>query len=248
MSISEDARRRVYQLAAVIVSVAAILAVALAVLHSPSTSELAPGKPVPGSAAILALLAGIPQQGAVLGDPHAPVTLEELGDLQCPSCAIFAHDALPTIVSRYVRSGRVRLVFRALHIIGSDSLFAARMAYAAGEQNHLWEFAELMYANQGTENSSYVTDRYLRALAGAIPHLNVERALSQRDSPHVAEQIASSTALATALHIKGTPSFLLYLTGQPPRRFSPEGLDSGAFTQPIERLLAQASNPRRSQR
>ncbi len=240
MSTPEDSRRRLYQLAAVVVILAVLGAVVLTVLDSPSTSQLAPGKPVPGSAAILRLLAGIPQNGERLGDRNAPVTLVEFGDLQCPTCAIFAHDALPTIVSRYVRTGRVQLVFRGLHIIGADSLRAARMAYAVGEQNHLWEFTELMYSNQGTENSAFVTDRYLRALAGAIPQVNVGLALTRRSSAEVTSEIAGATALAELVHVQGTPSFLLSRTGRQARKFSPESLDSGAFSGPIDRLLAQS--------
>jgi protein-disulfide isomerase len=220
------------------VSIVAIGAVVIAVLGSPSTSQLAPGKPVPEAGGVRKLFAGIPQHDATLGDPSAPVTLVEFGDLQCPSCAIFAHDALPTIVSRYVRSGRVLLVFRGLHIIGADSLRAARMAYALGEQNHLWEFADLMYANQGAENSSYVTDKYLQALAGAIPGVDVKLALLRRASPTVTNAIAQAAAQATQLQLKGTPSFLLSRTGQPPRRFTPAGLDSGSFTGAIDHLLA----------
>jgi protein-disulfide isomerase len=210
-----DTRRtRLYQLAALVVSVCAVGAVAIAVLTSGSTSQLAPGKPVPGAAQTLALFAGIPQHGTSLGNPRAPVTLEEFGDLQCPVCAAYAEDALPSIVARYVRAGRVRLVFRNLDSIGSDSARAARMAGAVGEQNHLWEFIDLMYRNQGAENTGYVTDRYLQALAAAIPGVDVSRALSARSSTAVEAQIDQARALAEQLHLQSTPSFVLVRTGQ----------------------------------
>ncbi len=213
--IARDSRRtRLYQLAALLVSVLAIGAVAIAVLTSGSTSQLAPGKPVPGAPQTLALFAGIPQHGIALGDPRAPVTLEEFGDLQCPVCAAYAEDALPSIVRRYVRDGRVRLVFRNLDSIGSDSARAARMAGAVGEQNHLWEFIDLMYKNQGAENTSYVTDRYLQALAAAIPGVDVGRALRARTSSAVEAQIEQAHALAQELHLQSTPSFVLVPTTQ----------------------------------
>jgi protein-disulfide isomerase len=135
-----SARTRLYQLGALVVTTALVATVLIAVLSSGSTSQLAPGKPVPGAAQTLGLLAGIPQHGNTLGNPRAPVTLVEFGDLQCPSCAVFAQDALPAIVSRYVRPGRVMLVFRGLDFIGHDSERAARMAGALGEQNRLWQF------------------------------------------------------------------------------------------------------------
>ena len=235
---SARTRQRLYQLGALIVTAVLIAAVAIAVLTSGSTSQLAPGKPVPGAAQTLALLRGIPQHGDELGSPRAPVTLVELGDLQCPACAIFAQDALGAIVSGYVRTGRVLLVFRGLHILGGDSLRAARMAEALGEQNRMWQFVELMYRNQGAENSSYVTDTYLRALSSAIPGVDVARALAARGSSYVQGKLAEAQALARAFHVTSTPSFLLSRTGAPPRRFSPESLESGAFTAPLRKLLA----------
>jgi protein-disulfide isomerase len=235
---SARTRQRLYQLGALIVTAVLIAAVAIAVLTSGSTSQLAPGKPVPGAAQTLALLRGIPERGDELGSPRAPVTLVELGDLQCPGCAIFAQDALPAIVSEYVRAGRVLLVFRALHILGGDSLRAARMAEALGEQNRMWQFVELMYRNQGAENSSYVTDTYLRALSSAIPGVDVARALAARGSPSVREKLAEAQALAREFHVTSTPSFLLSRTGAPPRRLSVESLESGAFTAPLRKLLA----------
>jgi protein-disulfide isomerase len=231
------AQTRLYQLGAAIVSTAAIAAVLIAILSSGSTSQLAPGKRVPGAEQTLALLAGIPQHGAGLGDPRAPVTLVEFGDLQCPACASFSQEALPAIITRYVRRGRVQLVFRAVDFIGGDSARAARVAYALAGQNRLWQFIELMYRNQGLENSSYVTDTYLRALAGAIPGANVSEALAARDSAGVEAQLQQAAGAARALGIKSTPSFLLSRAGGAPQRFSPAGLDEGSFSGPLERLL-----------
>jgi protein-disulfide isomerase len=228
---------RLYRLGALLVTIVAVLAVLVAVLTSGSTSQLAPGKPVPGARQTLALFAGIPQHGNTLGNPHAPLTLVEFGDLQCPSCALFAQNALPSIVARYVRPGRVLLVFRGLHFIGSDSLRAARMAYALGEQDHLWQFIDLMYRNQGLENSSYVTDTYLSAIAGAVGPVDVARALSERNSPTVQSQIGQAQALAQQLHLQSTPAFLLSRTGASPQRFSPASLDPESFSGPLDKLL-----------
>jgi protein-disulfide isomerase len=231
------ARTRLYRLGALIVTTAALAAVLVAILSSGSTSQLAPGKPVPGAAQTLALLAGIPQRGAALGNPTAPVTLVEFGDLQCPACALFSQETLPAIIARYVRSGRVLLVFRAIDFIGRDSARAARLAYALGAQNRLWQFIELMYRNQALENSSYVTDTYLRALAGAIPGTNVTEALVAQGSPAVQSQLQQAASAARALGIEGTPSFLLSPTGGQPRRFSPAGLDEGSFSGALDKLL-----------
>jgi protein-disulfide isomerase len=236
-----SARARLYQLAALLVSAGGIAAVLIGVLTSGSTSELKPGKPVPGASRTLALFAGIPQRGIELGDPHAPVTLVVFGDLQCPACAQFSEQALPQIVSRYVRPGRVLLLFRAVDYLGEDSEVAARMASALGQQNRLYEFVELMYRNQGLENSGYVTDTYLRALAGAIPGVDTARALAARTSAGVRVQLRDAQRLGRRLEVNSTPSFLLYRSGTSPRRFTPAGEDAGSFSGPLQRLLGAAS-------
>ena len=232
------ARARLYQLAAALVTAGLIVAVLLAVFSSSGSPRLVPGRPVPGAAKTLALFAGIPQQGLVLGQPRAPVTLVEFGDLQCPACATFARKALPAIVSDYVRPGRVKLLFRPLAFIGPDSRRAAQMAVAVGEQNRLWQFAGLMYRNQGLENSSYVSDTYLRALATAIPGVNVSRALAARGSAGVQTQLAEAKALAARQRLRETPSFLLSRSGAPGQAFSPQSFDSASFSGPLRKLLA----------
>jgi protein-disulfide isomerase-like protein with CxxC motif len=95
-----------------------------------------------------------------------------------------------------------------------------------------------MYRNQGLENSSYVTDTYLRALAGAIPGVDVARAIAASDSARVQAQLQDARQLARNLHLASTPSFLLSAAGRPSRPFSPAGLDSGSFQGPIDRMLA----------
>jgi protein-disulfide isomerase len=231
------ARTRLYRLGAVVVAVAAVAAVLVAVLTAGSTSELAPGKPVPGRSQTLSLLAGIPQSGVSLGSPSAPATLVEFGDLQCPACAQFATGALPAVIARYVRSGRLLLQFRPLDLIGADSRRAAAMAAALAQQDRLWQFVELDFHNQGAENSGYVTETYLRALAAAIPGVDVARAVAAQSSTAVGAQLAQASALARAAHVQATPSFELSRAGGPPRAFRPSGLDSASFAGALDRAL-----------
>lgn len=237
MSNSADSSRRAYQLGALMVTAAVLGIVALAAFTGSDTPQLAPGKPVPGASQTALLFAGIPQSGVTLGFANAPVTLVEFGDLQCPYCAVFAEKALPSIVARYVRSGQVQLVFRNLDGLGSDSVRAAQMAGALGKQNHLWQFVDLAYRNQRDENSGYVTDNFLRAITQEIAGVNVNLAMSERSSPDVKAQIAQAANLAHQLKLNKTPSFLLGLTGQPGRVFSPEVLDSGSFSSALDNLL-----------
>jgi protein-disulfide isomerase len=234
-------RRRLWQLGGVAVVCAFAIAIAIAIGSSHNPPRLRPGRPVPGSAKTLALFASLPQSADALGNPRAPVTLVEFADLQCPFCAQVARDALPTLVRRYVRTGRLLLIFENLDFLGSDSVRAARMAAALGRQQHLWQFLDLFYVNQRTENTGYADDDFLRALAGVIPGVDVPRALSDRNAPAVQATIAAATAEAKRVGIRSTPSFLLGRTGQPLNRFFPEALDAGSFTGAVDRVLAGRS-------
>lgn len=236
-----ESSARLHQVVGILIASAVIIAVLVAVFASGSTTELQPGKPVPGASATISMLKGIHQSGPALGDPRAPVTLFEYGDLQCPTCASFAQEELPGLISSYVRSGQVRIVFRPLDIIGSDSVRAARMALALGGQDRMWQFVDLMYKNQGGENSAYVTTTYLKALTDAIPGANVSRALAARSSPRVNTEIARASAQAHRLGLTGTPSFTIAATGQTPRKLSAAAAqESSVIEEAVEGLLHQA--------
>lgn len=226
-----------YQVGALVVAAAAIIAVVVAITATKGPPHLRPGGPVPHSAEVNALFAGIPESGATLGDPRAPVTLVEFGDLQCPFCMQFARSGLAGIVQRYVRPGKLQIVFRNLTFIGSDSQRAARMAAAAGAQRQLWPFIDLFYANQRTENTRYVTDEFLRAVAGAVSGLDVNRAVAERDAPASLAQIAQARSEQQRFGIRSTPSFLIGRSGQPLQHFNPDGLDTGSFSGKLDQLL-----------
>lgn len=233
-----ESSTRLHQVAAALVATAAIVAVLVAVFTSGSTSELGPGKPVPGSASTISMLRGVPQEGIALGRSDAPVTLAEYGDLQCPSCASFATEELPGLVSTYVRRGELRILYRPLDLIGSDSLRAARMALALAAQDRLWQFIALMYRNQGAENTGFVTDTYLRALASVIPGTDVSRALAQRGSASVNAQVARFAAEAHRLRLAATPSFTIARTGGRSEVLpAAAAVDQSAIEEAVERLL-----------
>jgi protein-disulfide isomerase len=107
------------------------------------------------------------------------VTLVEFADVQCPYCATWADAAFAEIGRDYVRPGKVRIVFSGLAFIGPESETGLRFALAAGRQGKLWQTVHLLYANQGAENSGWVTNELLSGLGASIPGLDVERALRE---------------------------------------------------------------------
>src|SRR5437764_9405623 len=153
----ERRKRRVWQLGAAVAIAAAVVIIAIVVGSTGKSKVASP-----------AIYGGIPQQGLALGNPKAPVTMTEFADLQCPFCREYTAKVLPTLVSRYVRTGKVKMVFRDLASLGDDSVKAGRAAAAAGAQSKLWQFIDAFYADQGDENSGYVTDDFIRNVAQKV--------------------------------------------------------------------------------
>jgi protein-disulfide isomerase len=60
---------------------------------------------------------------------------------------------MPTLMGKYVRTGKVKIEARPIAFIGPDSQSGRAAAIAAGEQNKLFKFTQVLYLNPGSENS-----------------------------------------------------------------------------------------------
>lgn len=159
------------------------------------------------------LFAGIEQDGFALGDPDAPVTVVEFADLQCPFCADFATDDLPAIVEDYVEPGDARMELRLLAFIGPDSETGRAAATVAVDADRLWPFAENFFANQGSENSGYVTSEFLEEQATGIDGLDASRVAAVESGSAPSGYGSESDAAAEDAGVSSTPSFLVGPTG-----------------------------------
>lgn len=102
-----------------------------------------------------------PNGGELLGNPSAPVLVEEYGDFQCPVCGQWERDVYPT-VRRLVDQGHIRFEYHPIAFIGPESVAAANAAEAAGDEGKFWAYHDLLFADQAPENSgALTTDRLL---------------------------------------------------------------------------------------
>jgi protein-disulfide isomerase len=234
------ATRRTRLRAVAAVSLVAIALVAAAVGISSrggGVANAASGAPLRGGAYSASLFVGIPQRGITLGRPNAPVHMVEFADLQCPYCDEYAVQTLPTLVRNYVRTGKVQMQFETLSFIGPGSVAAGRVAAGAAEQDRLWNFVDLMYLNQGEENSGYITPDYLHRLLTAVPELSVRSALAASRTPAATNALTLANRTADEYGVQGTPTFLIGRAGEPLRPFSPSSLSAAPFEAVINQLL-----------
>jgi protein-disulfide isomerase len=178
----------------------------------PSVGDAATG--LPGSTDIAAQLQGVPEHGMTLGSPNAPVTLVEYIDLQCPICREFETTVMPDIITKYVKPGKVKVEARVLKFIGPDSERGRNAMLAAAEQNKAFNFSQVLYANQGTENTGWLTDDMIGQIAASVPGMQVHDLLSARNSSAVKTQGAKFDQQGTADKVPGTPTLYVGPSGQ----------------------------------
>jgi protein-disulfide isomerase len=198
-----------------------------------AVSRLGHDKAVASPAAVSARFAGLEQDGIRLGEPSAPVTLIEFADLQCPFCGQYAREVLPTVIDRYVRTGRLALELNLLTFVGEDSVKGARVAAAATRQQRFWDFTDAFYAAQGPENSGYVTDEFLERTTGAA---GVDLEAARAAGPTADRVLGQAQRAADRLGATSTPMFFLR-RGHDETPLVIEDLSAETFTAALDEAL-----------
>jgi protein-disulfide isomerase len=86
----------------------------------------------------------------IIGNPDAPITIIEFSDFQCPFCARFHIQTLPTIMEEYIEKGSVKLVFRDFPIqsIHPNAVPASVAAECANEQGKFKQMHDMLFEKQ----------------------------------------------------------------------------------------------------
>ena len=136
------------------------------------------------------------------GNPQAPVTLVEFGDLQCPSCAA-AEPEMRQLRRRY--GDRVRFVFRQfpLEKVHAYALHAAQASECAAQQGGFWEAVERFYTANGD-----LSDQSLERYAGELG-LDTAKFHACFTSRATLATIRRDLEDGRALGVRGTPTYFL---------------------------------------
>jgi protein-disulfide isomerase len=140
----------------------------------------------------------------VKGDGNARVALIEFSDYQCPFCSRFGKDTYPQLETDYIKTGKLKYVFRDLPLDFHKQAFkAAEAAHCAGEQGKFWEMHDQLFAN-----NKALAPEDLTKYAGTL-QLNTTLFQQCLDSARYAADIKKDIAEANSAGITGTPTFLL---------------------------------------
>lgn len=132
---------------ATLAMIAMSLVVIWAVLRAPKTQQTAPRQQ--GSRVEIPL----PTQpidfdeGPVIGVVTAKLGVIEYSDFECPFCAKFAGETLPTVLNSYVASGKIRFAFRHLPLEGihRSAFRSAEAAECAAQQGNFWQMHAALF-------------------------------------------------------------------------------------------------------
>jgi protein-disulfide isomerase len=171
---------------------------------------------LPGAAEANGLFKGIPQNGQVVGNPKAPVEMQMFIDVQCPVCQAYEVTDMPTVVKNYIRPGKVQLHLKPWAFLGGagSQSFSGRLGViAAAKQNKGFEYAKLLYDNQGQEESGWLTGREMAAIAASVDGLDLAQWKDDVNSSAAQATASAVDALAKQKNVSGTPTIFVGCTG-----------------------------------
>ena len=176
-----------------------------------------------------------------VGNPDAPIKIEEYSDFQCPYCRIFFENTEELLLASYVADGTVYFVYRSFgDFIGAESGGAAQAAYCAGDQGKFWEMHDIIFANQTGENVGAYTDRRLAAFAEELD-LDMGEFNSCFDSGKYADMVEQDAKDGLLAGIQATPSFVMTYTvnGETKTKIIEGAQPYDSFQAEIEAALAE---------
>lgn len=147
-------------------------------------------------------------QGTAMGDPNAPVRVDEFSDYQCPYCRQFQETTLPQLAANEIADGKVYFVYHPFSFIGQESRDAANAAFCAGDQGKFFEYSETLFANQAGENVGTFSQSRLLAIGDALGLDMTTFKTCVSDSQHK-DEVNQEYAKGVAAGVQSTPSFLI---------------------------------------
>ena len=141
----------------------------------------------------------------VLGNPDAPVTVVEFSDYQCPFCGRFYKTVEKQLIDTYVKTGKVKFVYRDFAFLGDESQWAAQAANCAGDQGKYWQYHDYLFDHQQGENEGAFSKANLKRFAKDMGLNNAQFDLCLDSGKHEAE-VAKDVEAGRQFGVGGTPT------------------------------------------
>jgi len=144
----------------------------------------------------------------ILGDPNAPLTLVEFGDYQCTYCKKFFHETEKSILINYVKTGKVKMLFKDFIVVNDDSLNAANAAHCADDQKMFWKYHATLYNNWDGEGTGWASPERLHQFAFTLG-LDMDKFSECMLNSKWKDLVLSSHSDGRTLGVDATPTFFI---------------------------------------
>jgi len=144
----------------------------------------------------------------ILGNKNAALTMVEYGDYQCTFCNKFFHETEGLIIQNYVKTGKVKILFKDFIVVGQDSIHAANAAHCANDQNVFWEYHSLLYNNWAGEGTGWISSERLNEFATTLK-LDMNEFSECVSKLRWKELIDSSHQDGITIGVSATPTFFV---------------------------------------
>jgi protein-disulfide isomerase len=149
-----------------------------------------------------------------IGNPNAPITIAYWFDYQCPFCKQNEETAMVQIVSDYVNTGKVKVVFKDFQFLGLDSQTLGQTARAVWDvaPDKFYKWHKAVYDNAGTENTGWATPDKIRSITvGVLGATDTDKVLVLVKTSGAAYQkeMDADKAEGNGFGINATPSFII---------------------------------------
>lgn len=169
----------------------------------------------------------------VMGNPDAPVRVEEFASLSCSHCANFYKDVFPQLKEKYIDTGKVFFVYTDFPL--NPSALDAAMVARCLPPAHYFNFIKMLFENQAQWAFS---ENYRQTLQSntALLGMSTDAFNACLNNEDLRKALAAVVQEANTKHkIQSTPSFVL--NGTEVMRGSH---DFASFSATLDKLLADA--------
>lgn len=145
----------------------------------------------------------------ILGDLNAPLTMVEFGDYQCTFCKKFFSETEESIITNYVKTGKVKILFKDFTVVpGNDSVSAANAAHCANDQEMFWQYHSTLYNNWDGEGTGWASFERLHQFASTLG-LDMDEFSECMSKSKWKELVDSSKVDGRTLGVGATPTFFI---------------------------------------
>tara|TARA_Y100000310_G_scaffold89923_1_gene87062 strand:- start:23139 stop:23921 length:783 start_codon:yes stop_codon:yes gene_type:complete len=149
-------------------------------------------------------MAKLVDDDAVKGDKNAPVTIVEFSDYECPFCARFYSQTLKQIDEKYIKTGKVKLIYRDFPLsFHTQAQKAAEAAECAGEQGKYYDMHDKLFES-GVKGGVASFKTYAQEIG-----LDTSKFNTCLDTGAQAQEVQKDFLDGQQAGVQGTPGFFV---------------------------------------